>query len=231
MTASEIFRKEWDPIISDVIGFDSTQGNFDTRPPLPSIPPNLDWLPPLPREIEREMAGHRPDVAAREDYARRARKISAEAETSSIELPVSFVRLIHSFDLQNRIPSCSADRFDLPPSLLASPFRDGDWILRFLNDQQDVACEYLYLPADDTPFVIASFGLDELPFLEEIRYSSATVVSQARDATAYIAPNFDEFLYRYWLENTIWFKLYLKLPLNESELNYVRYLNPSFQHS
>ena len=47
---------------------------------------------------------------------------------------------------------------------------------------------------------------------------------------AYCAPSFSEFLYRFWIENEIWFALEddaSRRPLNALELNYVRHYNGS----
>ena len=88
-----------------------------------------------------------------------------------LDLPDTFVQLTGSFELQDRIPSCTACYFDLPETVIASPFRAGDHVIRFLNDQQVCVCWYLYLAADESPFVISSSGDGDEPFLDTIDFA------------------------------------------------------------
>src|SRR5207249_640051 len=99
-------------------------------------------------------------------YLEKRERVLAEARALRLALPDSFVRLTGSFELQDRIPSCTACYFDLPEGVMESPFRAGDHVIRFLNDQQVCVCWYLYLSADESPFVISSSGAGDEPFLD-----------------------------------------------------------------
>lgn len=204
--------------------------DYNSLPPVPRLCPSLAWLAPLHREIDAEMRAYRPDDEARKTYLRNRQKILEAAHALDLALPETFVQLTGSFELQDRIPSCTACYFDLPERILESPFRPGDHVIRFLNDQQLCVCWYLYLPADESPFVISSSGDGEEPCLDTIDFQKEA--SSADAALAYsslAAKSFDEFIYRFWIENCIWFHLDFGLPLMRCHLEYVRSVDPSYK--
>ncbi|MFO0809957.1 MAG: hypothetical protein U0746_15150 [Gemmataceae bacterium] len=154
----------------------------------------------------------------------------AEARALGLVLPNTFVLLTASFELQDRIPSCTACYFDLPETIIESPFRPGDRIIRFLNDQQACVCWYLYLPTDEPPFVISSSGDGNAPFLDAIDFTTRPeLVATAKRFTALAAKSFDEFIYRFWIENCIWFHLDMGMPLTPIQLKYVRAIDPTYE--
>lgn len=233
MKASDIFQPGW--VMSGIPNLRPSKGTYThidyySLPELPEIVPQLTWLIPLHPMIDKEMHDYRPDEEDRKTYRKRREVIIAEARSKKLALPDTFVQLMGSFELQDRIPSCTACYFDLPEKVIESPFRAGDHIIRFLNDQQVCVCWYLYLPADESPFVISSSGDGSAPFLDSIDFKkNPGLVALAQKYTAIAAKSFDEFLYRFWIENCIWFHLYLKLPLTPCQLEYVRSLDPSYQ--
>ncbi|NUM45255.1 MAG: hypothetical protein HUU38_11170 [Anaerolineales bacterium] len=127
-------------------------------------------------------------------------RLLAEAPTLGLTLPDSFVRFMGSPALHDEIPSCTACYFDLPEKIVKSPVGDG-YIIRFLNDQQDVLLWYLYLTPDGDHFVFVSNIFFDDADLSEVPEE------RILGALAYCAPDFETFLYRYWLENTIWFSV------------------------
>jgi len=81
-------------------------------------------------------------------------------------------------------------------------------------------CWYLYLPADELPFVISSSGDVINHFLDTIDFAKrAESVDVAKKYAAIAARSFDEFLYRFWIENCIWFHLDMGLPLTLCQLS------------
>jgi hypothetical protein len=233
MKASEIFQPGWMSFgLPDLRPSSHTyeQTDYDSLPRVPPIGPHLAWLTPLHPKIDEEMRVYRPDEEARRRYMEKRGRIMAEARAMNLALPDTLVRLTGSFDLQDRIPSCTACYFDLPEKVIESPFRAGDHIIRFLNDQQVCVCWYLYLPADESPFVISSSGDGDEPFLDTIDFNGrADSVDVARRYSAFAAKSFDEFIYRFWIENCIWFHLNMELPLTPSQLEYVRSIDPSYK--
>src|SRR3954468_9542865 len=111
MKASEIFQPGWMMFgLHDLRPSSHTyeQTDYNSLPRIPQIAPRLAWLTPLHPKIDEEMPVHRPDEEARKAYMERRERILAEARALNLALPDTFVRLTGSFELQDRIPSCTA---------------------------------------------------------------------------------------------------------------------------
>jgi hypothetical protein len=129
MDATQLFAKGWISFGIDAIRpADSTYSgsDFDALPPLPAIRPNLEWLVPLHPRIEEAMQPYRPSSEDREEFVETCNKIIAIAKSEDVPLPDVFTRLMRAFELQDRIPSCTACYFDLPSGIMRSPFRSRD---------------------------------------------------------------------------------------------------------
>jgi hypothetical protein len=216
---------------------------YESLPPLPPRDETLSWLGPLPEHLDREMEVHRsyaPEKRGRIDT------IAAQAQQLGLTLPPAFLRLMGSHKLQDRIPSCSACFFILSERIVPCPAAEQGYIVRFLNDQQDVLLWYLYLTREDQrpPEPAGRRAVPPTCEAQSPRVRSKRRSSEAGDAcvivspyeldgpedaeegesltdvarhnilrhniltnTVVCAPTFDEFIYRFWLENTLWFKL------------------------
>ncbi len=65
-------------------------------------------------------------------------------------------------ELQDRIPSCTACEFTFPEAVVPCTGSERGFVVRFLNDQQDVLLWYLYLTRDGEHCVlVSSLSLDE----------------------------------------------------------------------
>jgi hypothetical protein len=106
-------------------------------------------------------------------------------------------------DLQGQIPSCTACYFDLSTEIIPSPLSNDDgYLIRFLNDQQDVLLWYLYIrPNGEHAVVVSPIPFDNT----EARKSLTDEI--ILNNTFFCAESFEEFIYRFWLENEIWFAL------------------------
>ncbi|MQY07290.1 hypothetical protein [Actinomadura macrotermitis] len=99
---------------------------------------------------------------------------------------------------------------------MASPVEPGAYLVRFLRDQQDCAFWYLYLRPSAEAFVVHSYELAEhLDYLEpDEGFGSDDEDPPELDpvdlATKiyWCAPSFEQFAYRFWIENRIWTKLH-----------------------
>ncbi len=233
MKASELFQPGWMMFgLPDLRPSRNTYEltDYHRLPPLPRIGPGLAWLTPLHPRVEEEMQDYRADADQQKAYLENRQRILAEARSLKLNLPDAFVQLTGSFELQDRIPSCTACYFDLPEKVIESPFRRGDRIIRFLNDQQVCVCWYLYLPADEAAFVISSSGDGDEPLLDSIDFGrKPDSVARARKYSAFAAKSFDEFIYRFWIENGIWYHRSLGLPLTPAQREYVRSLDPGYE--
>lgn len=183
-------------------GCDSTycRYDYDTLPPVSMEAESLDWLEPLDQRTDAQMVIHRNPPEARGEVA----KIAASAARLGLTLPESFVRLMSSPELQDRIPSCTACYFKLSDDILPCPGSDGGYIVCFYNDQQDVLLWYLYLTPQGAHYVLVTpIELEEM--------ATDTLSDEDRQSiqqnTWVCAPSFVSFIYRWWLENSIWFKV------------------------
>lgn len=143
----------------------------------------------------------------------------ASATEMKLSLPPAFVKLMSSPALRDQIPSCTACYFDLPEKIVKDPTGSDGYLIRFLNDQQDVLFWYLYINDNGQDAVLVS----PIPFdtedLEKI--SRETILNN----TGFCGESFESFLYRFWLENTIWFALDDRQNLTNAQERYVKQLN------
>jgi hypothetical protein len=181
---------------------------YDSLPPIDEtlLTGTLAWLGPLEEEVAGVMDVHHASDEALGRLKGNVAKLAAQAEQLGLRLPEAFLRLMASRALQDNIPSCTACYFSMSDEILPCPGSEGNYMIRFLNDQQDCVLWYLYLTPQGEECVLASpFLLDE--FAGPANASSLT--DEWREAivqhTRVCAPSFEAFIYRFWLENTIWF--------------------------
>jgi hypothetical protein len=173
--------------------------SYAALPPLEAaLQGDFRWLGALEENLEDAMSVHRrPEAQTRVEA--NLDRLLVHAGQLGLKLPAPFVRFMGSPALQQRVPSCTACYFDLPERIVQSPAGDGGYLIRFLNDQQDVLFWFLYLNPKGEHCVVASWiKFDDEPL-------PAEVVAVAKRDTFFCGPSFEEFLYRFWLENEIWF--------------------------
>lgn len=180
---------------------------YDSLPPIPEaqFTGSLQWL---------EQAGEAdeyisPDEGGEEEdtLPTRLSALSAAARALGLTLPAAFLRLMASPALRERIPSCTACYFTLSKRIVPCPGSEEGYLIRFLNDQQDVLSWYLYLtPQGEHSVLVSPYELDTAAEDEE---ESEPLTEQQRQSiianTLVCAPSFEAFLYRFWLENVLWF--------------------------
>ena len=131
----------------------------------------------------------KPSVAVRE--------LMGDVERLGARLPAPFVRFMSDTALLAAVPSCTACAWDLSEEPVASKARPGESTIRFLRDQQDCLFWYLVVGGPDDGKVVCS----PIPFDDpELDVSDDEVF----DNTWIVAPHFEAFVYRFWLENVLW---------------------------
>jgi len=173
----------------------------------------FQWLPELDSSARSIVDIHKqiPDDV----LALKMPDLLASTRQLSLQLPDTFVKFMSSPGLRDQIPSCTACYFDLPEKIVESPLRDGGYVIRFLNDQQDVLFWSLYVqPSGEHCVLVSSTAFDQEPLTD--------VPQEAiRKSVAFCAESFEAFIYRFWLENTLWFALSDGQPLTEAQERYV----------
>ena len=103
--------------------------------------------------------------------------------------------------LYENIPSCTACEWDLGEEPIPNPLEKGAFTIRFLRDQQDVFLWYLYLSPGSAGEVICS----RIPFDDaEVRADPDVDKRVVKGNSARVSPDFESFVYRYWIENELW---------------------------
>jgi len=159
------------------------------------------------------------------------RRIIASAQELSIPLPDAFLRLMASAKLMERISSCTDCYFALSEKMVACPGSEEGYIVRFLNARQGQIAWYLYLTPQGKHCILVGFPLlDLLNDPASPEYIEAGITDEERSAAlagkrAYVcASSFEEFLYRFWLENILWYKIvwyHGQKSLTEEEEHYI----------
>lgn len=210
--------------------------------PYESLPPiseallqgMLHWLLPLDQDLKRQQDKYySPSWAF---SSTQWKNITASACELNISFPDAFQRLMNSPKLMNRIPSCTNCYFQLSNKLVPCPTREENYIIRFLNAGQGQIAWYLYLTAQGEHCVLAGYPLLDLlnnPGSPEYRAQDITEEERSMifaGRSVYVcASSFEEFLYRFWIENILWYKLVWykgQKPLTEEEKRYLSYYQP-----
>lgn len=142
------------------------------------------------------------------------KRLQTSADQLGIPLPEAFQRLMNSRQLRDRIPSCTNCYFGLSEKLVACPGSEEGFIIRFLNAAQGQIAWYLYLTAQGEHCVLAGYPLLDLVSDPESPDSQSQGITEEErrmamsgKATLICALSFEEFLYRFWIENVLWYKL------------------------
>jgi hypothetical protein len=137
-----------------------------------------------------------------------------------LRLPEPFLKFMASPELQVQIPSCTACYFDISDTIVQVPIDDGGFLIRFYNDQQDVLLWYLYLtPESDYCIVVSDVMFDSVNL-------EGVTPEQIKGRLEFCAGSFEEFIYRWWLENDIWMALDEGRPLTEVQTKYLTHYRP-----
>jgi hypothetical protein len=120
-----------------------------------------------------------------------------------LALPSSLVKFMTAPTAHGLIPSCTACYFDLPKKITAFNWLgENAYIFHFYRDQQDCLFWYYYVRENGESCILAS----PIPFEDDKIGQTLTDAIIKRDVF-YTASSFEEFIYRTWIENLIWFSL------------------------
>ena len=173
--------------------------SYELLPPLGPLDGSFAWLRAAPPHEHGMSFEQQPRGAVAAQVA----ALAAEAQKLALVVPSAFVAFVMDPDLHERVPSCTACYYDLGARLIAIPEHDGpERLLRFLNDQQACYLWYLLLDADGSHQVARAWP--EWKDEEPQGATSLEDVTTPRDIEI-CAPSFEEFVKRFWIENTIWF--------------------------
>ncbi len=200
----------------DLEGYREVEGTYGLFP--------YDSLPPLPEGLFqgdfRWLKGSRQRAPSKPHPSKKLDHLAAAAATLGLELPDEFGFLMSRSALRRRVRSCTDCFFNWPKRISESPGGEGGQLVRFYSDSQGCLHWYLYLTPRGYSCVVASGGL-----FGGHEWDRAGVASdEPADEFWFCAPSFEEFVYRTWIENEIWFALSDELdPLTPEEEAYVKH--------
>jgi len=174
--------------------------NLDAMPPIErSLDGSLDWLRRSPALADSLEGGRNDPTPARAANANELHGLGVRQP-----LPKAFQTFVEDTELRRRIRSatlCYLDLGNFPVQV-----SDGGTIVHFLSDQQWVVHWLLYAGSDGAEAVLATadplgFDIDEG---EPVRMIDATAPPAS---LAVCSDSFEEFLFRYWAMNELFFRL------------------------
>lgn len=201
--------------------------SYEDLPPLPEelFQGTMDWLPPV------ENASHMQGIDCYFSEVDLHQIISL-AHLLHIVLPDSFLKCLHVPELLERIPSCTDCYFDLSVAAAVQLRNERGYLIRFLLDRQGAIAWYLYLTPEGKQYVLVGTPwLDSLDDTEQLGSTQKEKIGEEIERTLEVcAVSFEAFLYRFWLENMLWYKLSANQetgPLTEEEERYLYYYTQS----
>jgi len=199
-------------------------------------------LPPIERELDDGLAWLLAEPAVEHSLAgghmyegepvRPANGTQLDALTGELdlELPPAFEKFIRVPEPRSRVRSCTAcylELADFPVSV-----EDGGWLIHFLSDQQWVNHWLLYVDRDGGEAVISTYppygfrleSPDEEPaWASDFEPATSHRFTHGAAESMVCADSFSEFLYRFWIENEIWYALSQRRKLTPEQLRYARH--------
>ncbi len=194
---------------------------YETIPPIDTslFQGDFQWLPPLNDEMLERLAIYKnPGAAAH--LVDRLEALQTSAAQMGLRLPDAFLKFMATPEMQEQIPSSTACYFDLSEKIVQLPIDDGGYLIRFYNDQQDVLLWYLYLTPHRESCVLASGVMFDEVNLEGV--PADRIIANLN----FCAASFEEFIYRWWLENELWFALEEGRSLTEVQSDYLQHYQP-----
>jgi hypothetical protein len=175
---------------------------------LPAITSDLagdfSWLPPVPRPLRWSisMTGEPPGDG----------RFLARTRAEAIDLPRSFVAPLASPRLLWGLRSMTGCWWSLDGDSL-QPLPTSDLLaIRFLTDQQGALFWHLLVDGTPDPPVVVSHQ----DFSDRETWESSPLEHVYR-----CAPSFEAFMYRFWIENEIGFRMHDKEALTPEQTRYL----------
>ncbi|MBD2327229.1 hypothetical protein [Alkalinema sp. FACHB-956] len=141
--------------------------------------------------------------------------IEEKASELGLRLPPAWVQFLKSAELFCRIRSVTCCYFELGESFIPFPVEqtgENGYLMLFLSDSQSCILWYLYInPAGEHCIISSNRRL--YPGIFEDEQTEKENLGEDWDEEwdaihfHFCASSFEEFIYRFWVENEIWFKV------------------------
>jgi hypothetical protein len=187
-------------------------------PKLEGIGRDFAWLDETPRD------GFSCTLDSTENKIGNLVALVRAAPSFNLELPPEFIDFMANDRLHRKVPTCTACFLELSDTFIPVPGAEGAYVLRFMNDSQGCVMWYLLFHGSKPPRVLASpwfFEPDIFAILADGEDEEEVKYADILDHAVICADSFLEFIYRFWVENAIWFAEYGdRHPLSPREAAY-----------
>lgn len=131
------------------------------------------------------------------------------AEAKKVKLPAAFSRFMTSTDLQSRIRSCTACYLDPGQRTVETTGSLSGHLIHFLSDSQSIAHWYLHVLQTGESAVLHSsdlycYDIENSEWIENPACRMERIDVEELNFH-FCSRSFSEFLFRFWIENEIWF--------------------------
>ncbi len=194
--------------------------SYEDLPPIvQKLGTRFQWLKSQPIKSPSLAEGHYND-GSKPDL----NKLSTIARKLGVDIPKPFAAFMKSPKLHEKIRSCTDCYLDVADLAVKTKGATEGYLIHFLSDSQWCGHWYIHVDQMGKEFVIASLNAYGFEHEDSDRRDE---IDLAKENVWFCAPSFIEFIYRFWLENEIWYALaFDKRPLTIIEQAYVNhYLN------
>ena len=195
----------------------------------------LEDMPPIPIELDSDLEWLRTLGTSRpgrgldqlDEYAKPLPPATGLefARELGLSLPASFSRFMRSNELQSMVRSCTDCYLDPGQRIVETVGELTGHLMHFLSDSQCCSHWYLHILATGESAVLESddlygYLIENSDWIENpaCRLDRIDVMGLNFN---FCAPSFDQFLFRFWIENEIWYAPDENRPLNALELAYL----------
>jgi hypothetical protein len=198
----------------------STYGTipYEALPRIGHATEDLSWLDKVSPEL-RQVIGSFSTLNNSGNEIAHLDDVLKQVNEHKLVLPQSFERFMREPALQSKVPTSTDCFLALSDKIVPVLGMKGHYLLRFLNDSQSCVMWYLLLGQTENARVVASGSYFEPELFKIMEYEELQYRDVFREALL-CADSFTEFLYRFWIENSIWFSSYKKLPLTPLQAEY-----------
>jgi hypothetical protein len=197
--------------------------NLDEMPPIPiQLDDDLAWLCAHGKsDLENSLA--QPDACVRPLPPATVVDLAVQL---NLTLPPAFIRFMTSSDLQSRVKSCTACYLDPGQRIVETIGSIRGHLIHFLSDSQSCAHWYLHVLHDGQVAVLESDDLycylaENAEWIENPA-CRLDQIDLTRQDFRFCAFSFSEFVFRFWIENEIWYAIHgKKRPLTSLETAYL----------
>jgi hypothetical protein len=224
----QLLKRGW--YFSELPGYRSHPSKFRTYSlfpydELPAIEEELTDFSWLLRDHMKDQSlldgmypdGSKPDLS----------KLAELQNSINISFPSSFIDFINSDDLKGRVRSCTDCYLDLGDCLVHTSGVEKGYLTHFMSDSQWILHWYLYLDESGDHCVLVSeagFGFQHIDMDSPRKFDRDGLFQLNQKQIWLCAESFQEFIYRFWIENEIYFSLTVDpKPLSDLQKKYVGY--------